>query len=60
MIPACKTVLGKILGQHAVRETENVPLFKSTINRNTGNMSRDAQVVLRYKRKTNNFCMQVY
>jgi hypothetical protein len=48
IIPTCKIVVGKMLGQDAVREIENVPLSKSTINRNTDDIPHDDQEVLRH------------
>jgi hypothetical protein len=44
---ACKIIVGKIMGQDAVRETENVPLTNSTINKHIEDMPRDAEEVLR-------------
>lgn len=43
-----------------VEEITNFPLSKSTINRNTDDMSHDAQEVLRHKLKNNSFPIHVY
>jgi hypothetical protein len=56
---ACKIIMGKMLGQDALREIENVALSNSTINRHTGDMSHDAEEVLHDKLKNNSFCIQV-
>jgi hypothetical protein len=57
--PACKSAVGKLLGQDAARETENVPLSNSTINGCTDDMSRDAEEVLCDKLKSNSFSIRV-
>jgi hypothetical protein len=51
--------VGKMMGQDAVRETENVPLSNSTINRRIEGMPHDAEEVLHDKQKNNSFSMQV-
>jgi hypothetical protein len=43
--PKCKIIVGKMLGQAAVRETEHVPLSNSTLNRRTDDMLHDAEEV---------------
>jgi hypothetical protein len=45
-IPTCKIIVGKMLGQDAVQESEHVPLSNSTINRCTDDMLHDAEEVL--------------
>jgi hypothetical protein len=59
IMPARKIILGKMLGQDAVREIENVPLSNSTINGRIDDMSRDAEVVLCDELKNNSFSIQV-
>jgi hypothetical protein len=59
IIPACKIKVGKMLGQDAVQETEDVPLSNSMINKHTDNMSHDAEEILCDKLKNNSFSVQV-
>jgi hypothetical protein len=47
--------MGKMLGQNAVPEIENVPLSNCTINRRIDNKSHDAEKVLCDKQKNNWF-----
>jgi hypothetical protein len=58
-MPECKITVGKMLGQDAVRETENVPLSNSTINRRMNDMLHDAEEFLRDKLKNNSLSIQV-
>jgi hypothetical protein len=58
-MPACKVIVGKMLGQNAGREIENVPLSNSMINRHIDDMSHDAKEVLCDKLKNNSFSIQV-
>jgi hypothetical protein len=58
-MPACKIIVGKILGQDVVREIENVPLSNSTINRRIDDLSHDAEEVLCGKLRNNSFSIQV-
>jgi hypothetical protein len=55
IMPACKITVCKMLGKYAVRETDNVPLTNSTINRGIDDMSHNAQEVLHDKLKNNSF-----
>jgi hypothetical protein len=59
IIPACKIVVDKMLGQDAEREIENVPFSNSTINRCTADMSHDAEEILRDKLKNNSSSLEV-
>ncbi|XP_072909831.1 zinc finger BED domain-containing protein 5-like isoform X6 [Hemitrygon akajei] len=59
IMPACKIIVGKMLGQDAVREIEKVSLSNSTIGRRIGDMSHDAEEVLCDKLKSNSFSIQV-
>jgi hypothetical protein len=59
IMPACKIIVGKILGQDAVHEIENIPPSNSMINRRTDDMSHDAEEVLCDKLKNNSFSIQV-
>jgi hypothetical protein len=54
---ACKITVGKLLGQDAVREIENVPLSNSTINRCMNGMSYAAEGVLYNKLKNNSLSL---
>jgi hypothetical protein len=58
-MPACKIIVGKMLGQDAVREIKNVPLSNSMANSRTDDMSHDAEEVLHDKLKNNIFSIQV-
>jgi hypothetical protein len=58
-MPACKIIVGKMLGQDVVRETENVPLSISMINIRTDDLSHGAEEVLCDKLKNNSFCIKV-
>jgi hypothetical protein len=51
----CKILMGKMLGQAAVWEIENVPLSNSTINRCIGDMLHVAEEALCDKLKNYNF-----
>jgi hypothetical protein len=51
--------MGKMLGQNAVTEIENVPLSNSTINRLIDDMSHYAEKVLCHKQKNNCFSIQI-
>ncbi|XP_055510562.1 zinc finger BED domain-containing protein 5-like [Leucoraja erinacea] len=59
IMPACKIIVGKMLGQDAVREIENVPLSNSTISQCIDDMSHDAEEVLCDKLKNSSFSVQV-
>jgi hypothetical protein len=50
---------GKVLGQDALREIENVPFSNSTINRRAEYMSHDAEEDFCDKLKNNSFSIQV-
>jgi predicted CoA-binding protein len=58
---ARKMIVGKMLGQNAVREIENAPLSIGMINtrRRINNMSHDVEEMLRDKLKNNSFSIQV-
>jgi hypothetical protein len=56
---ACNIIVGKMLGQDAVQEIENVPLSNTTINRRTEDMSQDAEKVLCDNLKNYIFSIQV-
>ncbi|XP_068115889.1 zinc finger BED domain-containing protein 5-like [Hyperolius riggenbachi] len=59
IMPACKIIVSKMLGEDAAREIEKVPLSDSTISRRIDDMSRDAEEVLSSQLKTSSFAMQV-
>jgi hypothetical protein len=56
---ACKIIVGKMLGQDAVRKNENIPHSNSMKNRPIGDMSDDAEEVLRNKLKNNTFSTHI-
>jgi hypothetical protein len=58
MMPACKIIVCKLLGQPAVLEIENVSLSNSTINRSIDDMSHDAEEISWDKLKNNSFFVQ--
>jgi hypothetical protein len=58
-MPACKIIGSKLLGQHTVREIENVPLCNSMTGPRIDGMSHDAEEVLCNKVKNNSFSVQV-
>jgi hypothetical protein len=43
IMAACKSIVGKMLRQDAVRETENTPLSNTMINRCTDDILHDAE-----------------
>jgi hypothetical protein len=59
IMPPCKFIMSKMLGQDAAREIEKVPLSNSTISQRIDIMSRDAQEVFYNKLKNNRFSIQV-
>lgn len=59
IMPACQILVGKMLGQNAVRAIENVPLSDNTLSRRTDDMSRDAEEVLCDNLINGSFCIQV-
>jgi hypothetical protein len=59
MVPACKIIVSKMLGQDAVRESRKNALSNSMINRRVDDMSQDAEEVLYNKPKNSTFCIQV-
>jgi hypothetical protein len=46
IMPTCKIIVSKMLGQDAVQEIEKVPLSNSMISRPIDDMSHDAEEVL--------------
>jgi hypothetical protein len=58
-MPACKIIVGKMLGQDAVREIENVPLSNSTTKRRSDGKSHDAEELLCDELKNNRFSIQI-
>ena len=59
ILPACKIIVGKMLGQNAVQEIENVPLSDSTISRRIDDMAHDIEEVLCDKLENSIFSIQV-
>ena len=45
ILPACKIIVGKMLGQNAVQEMEEVPLSDNAISRRIDYMAHDSEEV---------------
>ena len=58
-MPACQIRVGKMFGQNAVQEIENVPLSDSTISRCIDDMAYDSEDVLCNRLKNSSFGIQV-
>jgi hypothetical protein len=56
-VPACKIIIGKMLGQDTVWENENLPLSGSTTNGRIDGMSLDDEDFLSDKLKNNAFSL---
>lgn len=60
IMPACKIIVSKVLGEDAVREIENIPLSNTVVSQRVRDMSRDAEEVLCEKLKTSSFSVNVH
>jgi hypothetical protein len=59
IMPACKIIVSKMLGQDAVREIEKVLLSNSTISQRSDDMSHDADEDFCNKLENNSFSIQL-
>lgn len=60
IMPACKIIVGKVLGEDAVREIENISLSNTVVSQRIRDMSRDAEEVLCEKLKSSHFSINVH
>jgi hypothetical protein len=59
IMPTCKIIVSKMLGQDVVQEIEKVPLSNSMISRHIDDISHNAEEVLCNKLENNSFSIHV-
>lgn len=60
IMPACKIIVGKVLGEDAVREIERVPLSSKVISQHVKDMSVKSEAALCERLRDSNFSIKVH